>query len=216
MTLGMWIHSIAMIFLAGNGLNILLEWISHILLALDGAVVQSQGVIVGNVLFLGAGDGIVMLGLPQGTPQTIDQMLIIFLHRFSGRQWMHLLRTLISTSKFISQQSIIQTHINHLQGDFLQPVMRFFFFFKKSKKLLVVEYWVWSFGFCPRISLVWRRNISIKSPNYKTKIFFLVFEFTREHIKVSKRFWHHSMCFSILLIESKFQFFFSYFYHVKT
>ena len=36
--------------------------------------------------------------------------------------------------------------------------------------------------------------------------FFLIFEFTKERIKISKRFWHHSMCFRIMHIVQKFQF----------
>ena len=36
---------------------------------------------------------------------------------------------------------------------------------------------------------------------------FLIFQFTRERIKLPKRFWHHSMCFQIMHIVSKFQFF---------
>ena len=36
---------------------------------------------------------------------------------------------------------------------------------------------------------------------------FLIFQFTREWIKLPKRFWHHSTCFQIMHIVSKFQFF---------
>ena len=51
----------------------------------------------------------------------------------------------------------------------------------------------------------------MKSSNYKKTLFpgdfFNFFEFTRERLKVSKRIWHHSMCFWIMHIVSKFQIF---------
>ena len=50
----------------------------------------------------------------------------------------------------------------------------------------------------------------MKSSNQKKKNFhlnFFIFQFTRERIKLPKRFWHHSTCFQIIHIVSKFQFF---------
>ena len=45
---------------------------------------------------------------------------------------------------------------------------------------------------------------------------FFIIEFTRERIKLSKSFLCHSMCFWMMHILSKFQFFNSYFYWGKT
>ena len=36
---------------------------------------------------------------------------------------------------------------------------------------------------------------------------FLIYQFTSERIKLPERFWHYSMCFQIMHIVSKFQFF---------
>ena len=58
----------------------------------------------------------------------------------------------------------------------------------------------------------------MKSSNYKKNIFplfFLIFKFTREGMKLPKRFWHHSMCFRIMHILSKFQMFILIFTVVK-
>ena len=47
------------------------------------------------------------------------------------------------------------------------------------------------------------------------RFFFKFFEFTRERIKVSKRFWYHSMCFLNMYIVSKFKLFIDIFTVVK-
>ena len=98
-------------------------------------------------------------------------------------------------------------------GSFLH---RLTWFVLKSKKRFIVEYCDWShlkefsleqitleFHWFRKIISQWNCPITEKAIS---RLFFIS-KITREHINVFKRFWYRWMCFRIMHIVSKFQFF---------